>query len=66
MKLSRSLTSLLLCSLMLAAGCSIIPESKKIEYKSEGKKIRLKDGFSALASLARHSFGPSRPKQGRP
>ena len=40
MKLSRSLTSLLLCSLMLAAGCSIIPESKKIEYKSEGKKIR--------------------------
>lgn len=40
MKLSRSLTPLLLCSLMLAAGCSIIPESKKIEYKSEGKKIR--------------------------
>ena len=40
MKLSRSVTPLLLCSLMLAAGCSMMPESKKIEYKSEGKKAR--------------------------
>ena len=43
-----------------------VPVSYFGRSQAEGKKIRLKDGFSALASLARHSFGPSRPKQGRP
>jgi outer membrane protein assembly factor BamC len=42
MKQSRSLTRLLLCSaaLALVSGCSMMPDSKKIEYKSEGKKAR--------------------------
>lgn len=45
MKLSRHIPRYLLCSVSIAvlAGCggmSILPESKKIEYKSEGKKLR--------------------------
>jgi glycosyltransferase involved in cell wall biosynthesis len=35
-----------------------VPVSYFGRSQAEGKKIRLKDGFSALASLARHSFGP--------
>ena len=34
-----------------------VPVSYFGRSRAEGKKIRLKDGFSALASLARHSFG---------
>ena len=34
-----------------------VPVSYFGRSQAEGKKIRLKDGFSALASLARHSFG---------
>ena len=42
MKLSISLPRLLLCSaaLAVASGCSMMPDSKKIEYKTEGKKIK--------------------------
>ena len=32
---------------------------------TEGKKIRLKDGFSALAALVKHSFGPRSSKASR-
>jgi glycosyltransferase involved in cell wall biosynthesis len=39
-----------------------VPVSYFGRSQAEGKKIRLKDGFSALASLARHSFG-SGPKR---
>ena len=41
-----------------------VPVSYFGRSQAEGKKIRLKDGFSALASLARHSFG-TRPLPGR-
>ena len=37
---SRLLSQLLLCSVALLAGCGMMPDSKKIEYKTEGKKIR--------------------------
>ncbi|MDE2599304.1 MAG: outer membrane protein assembly factor BamC [Rhodocyclaceae bacterium] len=40
MKRAHILTHALACSLVFLAGCSMMPESKKIEYKSEGKKIR--------------------------
>lgn len=42
MKLSRSLTHLLLGSIAatIFSGCSVMPDSKKIEYKSEGKKVK--------------------------
>ena len=40
MKSSRLFASLLSCSIVLVAGCGVMPESKKIEYKSEGKKTR--------------------------
>jgi glycosyltransferase involved in cell wall biosynthesis len=41
-----------------------VPVSYFGRSQAEGKKIRLKDGFSALASLARHTFG-TRPLPGR-
>ena len=34
-----------------------VPVSYFGRSQAEGKKIRLKDGFSALAALARHAFG---------
>jgi len=34
-----------------------VPVSYFGRSRSEGKKIRLKDGFAALGALARHSFG---------
>jgi outer membrane protein assembly factor BamC len=40
MKTSRTFTYLLICSAVLAAGCSLMPDSKKVEYKSEGKKLK--------------------------
>ena len=39
-----------------------VPVSYFGRSRAEGKKIRLKDGFSALAALVRHRFGP-RPKR---
>jgi len=39
-----------------------VPVSYFGRSQAEGKKIRLKDGFSALAALARHQFGPG-PKR---
>jgi hypothetical protein len=33
---------------------------------AEGKKIRLKDGFSALGALLKHSFGPPPPPRPSP
>ena len=41
-----------------------VPVSYFGRSQAEGKKIRLKDGFSALAALARHSFG-ARPRRRR-
>jgi glycosyltransferase involved in cell wall biosynthesis len=35
-----------------------VPVSYFGRSRAEGKKIRLKDGFSALTALVRHSFGP--------
>ncbi len=39
-----------------------VPVSYFGRSQAEGKKIRLKDGFSALAALVRHRFGPG-PKR---
>jgi glycosyltransferase involved in cell wall biosynthesis len=39
-----------------------VPVSYFGRSQAEGKKIRLKDGFSALAALVRHRFGPD-PKR---
>jgi glycosyltransferase involved in cell wall biosynthesis len=39
-----------------------VPVSYFGRSQAEGKKIRLKDGFSALAALVQHSIGPS-PKR---
>ena len=39
-----------------------VPVSYFGRSRAEGKKIRLKDGFSALAALVRHRFGPD-PKR---
>jgi len=38
-----------------------VPVSYFGRSMAEGKKIRLKDGFSALAALVKHSFAPRRP-----
>jgi len=43
-----------------------VPVSYFGRSQAEGKKIRLKDGFSALASIARHSFGAGRGGSGTP
>src|SRR5688572_31400840 len=39
-----------------------VPISYFGRSRAEGKKIRLKDGFSALAALAKHSFAPRRER----
>jgi glycosyltransferase involved in cell wall biosynthesis len=39
-----------------------VPISYFGRSRAEGKKIRLKDGFSALAALAKHSFAPRRAR----
>jgi glycosyltransferase involved in cell wall biosynthesis len=39
-----------------------VPISYFGRSQAEGKKIRLKDGFAALAALARHSLGPGRKR----
>jgi hypothetical protein len=38
-----------------------VPVSYFGRSMAEGKKIRLKDGLSALAALVKHSFAPRRP-----
>jgi len=42
-----------------------VPISYFGRSQAEGKKIRLKDGFSALGALVKHSFGPRPPKASR-
>ena len=42
-----------------------VPISYFGRSQAEGKKIRLKDGFSALASLVKYSFGPRSPQASR-
>jgi glycosyltransferase involved in cell wall biosynthesis len=42
-----------------------VPISYFGRSQAEGKKIRLKDGFSALAALVKHSFGPRAPRTSR-
>jgi len=42
-----------------------VPISYFGRSQAEGKKIRLKDGFSALAALVKHSFGPRAPSAPR-
>ena len=37
-----------------------VPVSYFGRSKADGKKIRLKDGFSAIAALVRHSYFPSK------
>ncbi len=39
-----------------------VPVSYFGRSRAEGKKIRLKDGFAALAALARHGMAGSRPR----
>jgi len=39
-----------------------VPISYFGRTQAEGKKIRLKDGFAALAALVRHSVGPGRKR----
>ena len=40
-----------------------VPVSYFARSRAEGKKIRLKDGFSALGALVRHSLGPRSAKR---
>jgi hypothetical protein len=42
-----------------------VPVSYFGRSRAEGKKIRLRDGFSALAALLRHSLEPRRRPDGR-
>jgi hypothetical protein len=39
-----------------------VPVSYFGRTQAEGKKIRMKDGFAALASLLRYSVGPGRKR----
>jgi hypothetical protein len=39
-----------------------VPVSYYGRSQAEGKKIRLKDGFSALGALARYAFAPRRER----
>ena len=39
-----------------------VPISYFGRSQAEGKKIRMKDGFSALGALVKHSFAPSAPR----
>jgi glycosyltransferase involved in cell wall biosynthesis len=43
-----------------------VPVSYFGRSMAEGKKIRLKDGFSALGALVKHSFGPPPPARPSP